>query len=64
MIHCVCNNINTQAVDKAHRAGARTPMQVQSICGKAFNCGACKDSIQARLDKLQVQERIAYEAAE
>jgi len=64
MIHCVCNNINSQAVDNAHSDGARTPLQVQRACGHAFNCGACKVSLQERLDMLQVQKACAFEAAE
>jgi len=52
MIHCVCNNINTAKVDAAHERGARKACAVQKACGTKFNCGACKSSIQDRLDLL------------
>jgi len=53
MIHCVCNNINTAAVDKACQHGATSAEQVQSLCGTRFNCGQCRESIEERLALLR-----------
>ncbi len=53
MIHCVCNNINTAAVDKAARKGAETPSCVMRACNTKFNCGQCKSDIAARLKKMR-----------
>ncbi|WP_409432893.1 (2Fe-2S)-binding protein [Litorimonas sp. RW-G-Af-16] len=53
MIYCVCNNINTAAVDRAAKAGAETAACVQKSCGTRFNCGQCKVDIQARLMELR-----------
>lgn len=53
MIHCICNNINTAKVDRAAQCGAKSADQVQSACGKAFNCGQCRDSIEERLAVLR-----------
>jgi bacterioferritin-associated ferredoxin len=49
MIHCVCNNINTTAVEKAARYGAETAACVQRACGTRFNCGRCRVDIDAHL---------------
>jgi len=49
MIHCICNNINTEAVDQAASCGAKTAACVQRLCGTEFNCGKCRESINARL---------------
>ena len=49
MIHCVCNNINTRAVDAAAEQGAETAACVQRACGTRFNCGQCRADIDARL---------------
>ncbi|MEP6343813.1 MAG: hypothetical protein ABJ275_10915 [Maricaulaceae bacterium] len=48
----MCNNINTAKVDAAHERGVREACGVQKACGTKFNCGACKSSIQDRLDLL------------
>jgi len=53
MIHCICNNINTSAVDCASACGAKTAEDVQKHCGKTFNCGQCRESIEDRLALLQ-----------
>jgi len=49
MIHCICNNINTAKVDAAAAKGAETASCVQRACGTKFNCGQCRDDINARL---------------
>jgi len=64
MIHCVCNNINTAKVDAAHERGARKACAVQKACGTKFNCGACKSSIQDRLDLLTRELSPVLAAAE
>ena len=53
MIHCVCNNINTAAVDRAAGMGAETAACVQKACGTRFQCGQCKVDIQARLMEVR-----------
>jgi len=50
MIYCICNNINTEAVDRAASRGAKTAACVQRHCGTKFNCGQCRESITARLN--------------
>jgi len=64
MIHCVCNNINTAKVDAAQQRGAKTAQDVQAFNGCTFNCGACKESIQSRLDLLKAESRSNLAAAE
>jgi bacterioferritin-associated ferredoxin len=49
MIHCVCNNINTAKVDAAAAQGAERACEVMKACGTKFNCGQCRESINARL---------------
>jgi len=49
MIHCVCNNINTAKVDAAAAKGAERARDVMKSCGTKFNCGQCRESINARL---------------
>jgi len=51
MIHCVCNNINTAKVDAA------------KSCGTTFNCGQCRESINARLAEWRTLNPL-LEAAE
>ena len=63
MIHCVCNNINTAAVDRAAACGAETAACVQRACGTRFNCGQCRADIEARLAVIRINKPI-YEAAE
>jgi len=63
MIHCLCNNINTAKVDAAHDRGAKTAKDVQAFNGCTFNCGACKSSIQSRLELLKAEsEPVAFAA--
>lgn len=64
MIHCVCNNINTQAVDSAAARGAKTADCVQRACGTEFNCGACRSSIEDRLALLMAEATLELQAAE
>jgi bacterioferritin-associated ferredoxin len=64
MIHCLCNNINTAKVDAAHERGAKTAKEVQAFNGCAFNCGACKSSIQSRLALLKAESSPDVLAAE
>ena len=63
MIHCVCNNINTEKVDRAAACGARRAKDVQRFYGGAFNCGQCRDSINDRLAIVTAQTALS-EAAE
>jgi len=49
MIYCICNNINTEKVDRAAACGAKSADCVQRHCGTEFNCGQCRDSIEDRL---------------
>jgi bacterioferritin-associated ferredoxin len=49
VIHCICNNINTKAVDAAAAKGAETAACVQRACGSRFRCGQCRVDIDARL---------------
>jgi len=62
MIHCICNNINTAAVDHAAACGAKTAADVQSRCGKSFNCGQCRESIEDRLAVLKAYAQPALAA--
>ena len=64
MIHCVCNNINTAKVDKAHACGVRKASGVQKHCGSKFNCGQCRDDIQQRLELLTRESAPLLTAAE
>jgi len=63
MIHCICNNINTAKVDAAAAEGAETAACVQRACGTTFNCGQCREDIQARLQTWRSLNP-ALEAAE
>jgi len=56
MIHCVCNNINTAKVDACAAKG-------MNACGTKFNCGQCRESINARLEQWR-SENAMLEAAE
>ncbi|MGB3455956.1 MAG: (2Fe-2S)-binding protein [Litorimonas sp.] len=49
MIHCICNNINTRAVEAAAESGAETAACVQRACGTRFRCGQCRHDIEDRL---------------
>ena len=63
MIHCVCNNINTAKVDDAAAKGAERARDVMKTCGTKFNCGQCRESINARLEEWRALNP-ALEAAE
>lgn len=63
MIHCVCNNINTAKVDAAAAQGAERARDVMKSCGTKFNCGQCRESINARLAEWRALNP-ALEAAE
>jgi bacterioferritin-associated ferredoxin len=63
MIHCVCNNINTAKVDAAAAQGAERARDVMKTCGTTFNCGQCRESINARLAEWRALNP-ALEAAE
>ena len=63
MIHCVCNNINTAKVDAAAAQGAERAKDVMKACGTTFNCGQCRESINARLQEWRALNP-ALEAAE
>jgi len=63
MIHCVCNNINTAKVDAAAAQGAERAKDVMRACGTTFNCGQCRESINARLAEWRVLNPV-LEAAE
>ena len=63
MIHCVCNNINTAKVDAAAAKGAERARDVMKACGTTFNCGQCRESINARLAEWRALNP-ALEAAE
>ena len=62
MIHCICNNINTKAVDRAAMNGAETADCVQRACGSEFNCGQCRDSINARLKAWYKENEVVVAA--
>lgn len=63
MILCICNNINTAKVDAAAAKGAERARDVMVACGTKFNCGQCRDSINARLAEWR-GENTLLEAAE
>ena len=63
MILCVCNNINTAKVDAAAAQGAERAGDVMKTCGTKFNCGQCRESINARLAEWRALNP-ALEAAE
>jgi len=63
MIHCVCNNINTAKVDACAAKGAERARDVMNACGTKFNCGQCRESINARLEQWR-SENAMLEAAE
>ena len=63
MIHCVCNNINTAKVDAAAAQGAERAKDVMKACGTKFNCGQCRESINARIKDWRALNPI-LEAAE
>ena len=62
MIHCICNNINSQDVDRAAANGAETADCVQRACGSEFNCGQCRDDITARIKLWYRQNDMAVAA--
>lgn len=49
MYVCICNALNTGAVDRAINGGAATPAQVYKALGAAPQCGKCKDMIRGLL---------------
>ena len=63
MIHCVCNNINTAKVDAAAAKGAERARDVMKACGTTFNCGQCRESINARIKEWRAVNPV-LEAAE
>ncbi|MEL6688581.1 MAG: (2Fe-2S)-binding protein [Pseudomonadota bacterium] len=63
MIHCICNNINTKAVEAAASAGAETAACVQKACGTRFQCGQCRSDIDSHLKNWR-QTRPLLDAAE
>ncbi len=62
MIHCVCNNINTEKVDRAAACGVRRAKDVQKFYGCTFNCGQCRDSINERLAIVTAQAPVPLAA--
>ncbi|MCR9072295.1 MAG: (2Fe-2S)-binding protein [Alphaproteobacteria bacterium] len=50
MYVCICNALNTGAVNKAIDDGASTVAQVYKACGAAPQCGKCKCAIREMLD--------------
>ncbi|WP_189495777.1 (2Fe-2S)-binding protein [Algimonas arctica] len=63
MIHCICNNINTKAVEAAAAKGAETAACVQRACGSRFRCGQCRTDIEQHLRSWR-QTRPMLDAAE
>ncbi|MFB9372577.1 bacterioferritin-associated ferredoxin [Algimonas porphyrae] len=63
VIHCICNNINTRAVEAAASQGAETAACVQRACGTRFQCGQCRSDIDARLQSWR-KSRPMLDAAE
>jgi len=63
MIHCVCNNINTAKVDAAAAKGAERARDVMKACETTFNCGQCRESINARIKEWRALNPV-LEAAE
>ena len=51
MYICICNALNSGAVDQAIEDGAATPAQVYKALGAAPQCGKCKEMIRELLDE-------------
>ena len=45
MIVCSCHSVTDREIQRAARAGARTPCQVAEMCGAGSSCGGCRDTV-------------------
>lgn len=50
MYVCICNALNSRAVNQAIDDGAETVGQVYKACGASPQCGKCKFMIREMLD--------------
>jgi bacterioferritin-associated ferredoxin len=45
MIVCSCHAVTDREIQRAARAGARTPCQVAEMCGAGSSCGGCRETV-------------------
>lgn len=45
MIVCSCHAVTDREIQRAARAGARTPCQIAEMCGAGSSCGGCRETV-------------------
>ena len=58
MIVCSCHAVTDREIQRAARAGARTPCQVAEMCGAGSTCGGCRDTVHELLAKTHGECRM------
>jgi bacterioferritin-associated ferredoxin len=51
MIVCSCHAVTDREIQRAARAGARTPCQVAEMCGAGSACGGCRETVHELLSE-------------
>jgi bacterioferritin-associated ferredoxin len=51
MILCLCHGVSDRTVTAVIAAGARTVDQVERACGAGGDCGACRDLLEALVER-------------
>ena len=51
MIVCSCHAVTDREIQRAARAGARTPCQVAEMCGAGSSCGGCREAVHELLSE-------------
>jgi bacterioferritin-associated ferredoxin len=58
MIVCSCHAVTDREIQRAARAGARTPCQVAEMCGAGSACGGCRETVHELLNETHGERRM------
>jgi bacterioferritin-associated ferredoxin len=58
MIVCSCHAVTDREIQRAARAGARTPSQIAEMCGAGSSCGGCRETVHELLTDLHGERRV------
>ncbi|HEC73915.1 MAG TPA: NAD(P)H-nitrite reductase [Methylophaga aminisulfidivorans] len=56
MIVCICNNVNTDTINTAIEAGARSVNCIKQETGASACCGKCQFKVNRLLNEFEEQE--------
>ena len=63
MIVCSCHSVTDREIQRAARAGARTPCQVAEMCGAGSSCGGCRETVHELLAETHGEHRLRVASA-